>query len=46
MTLTQPQPQPQPQPYLNQVGQLEFDRRHHLGFMGSPKRFNVAVTRA
>ena len=28
------------------VGQLEFDRRHHLGFMGSPKRFNVAVTRA
>jgi superfamily I DNA and/or RNA helicase len=28
------------------VGQLEFDHRHHLGFMGSPKRFNVAVTRA
>ena len=29
-----------------QVGQLEFDRCHHLGLMGSPKRFNVAVTRA
>ncbi|KAF5831162.1 P-loop containing nucleoside triphosphate hydrolase protein [Dunaliella salina] len=25
---------------------LEFDRRHRLGFLSNPKRFNVAMTRA
>lgn len=25
---------------------LNFDRKHNLGFMSNPKRFNVAVTRA
>lgn len=46
LSLTLTQPSPNPNLNSNQVGQLEFDRRHHLGFMGSPKRFNVAVTRA
>ena len=26
--------------------QLEFDRAHGMGFLGQPKRFNVALTRA
>jgi superfamily I DNA and/or RNA helicase len=27
------------------VGYIDVDARHHLGFLGNPKRFNVAVTR-